>query len=54
VVSCGGLPLYEAIRGAKEQVIAQYGGDSLAVQAIGLKRRSQRKRPVRRAAPPAQ
>ena len=35
--------------GAKAAVIAQYGDDSAAVQAIGLKKRSERKRPVRRA-----
>jgi len=40
--------LHRAVLGAKAQVLAQYGHDSPAVQAIGLKRRSERKRPVRR------
>jgi hypothetical protein len=40
--------LHNAILGAKAQVIAQYGADSNAVQAIGLKRKSERKRPARR------
>ncbi len=34
-------------------VIAQYGSDSPAVQAIGLKKKSQHKRPVRRGTRPA-
>jgi hypothetical protein len=41
--------LHEGILGAKAQVIAQYGPDSNAVQLLGLKRKSERKRPVRRA-----
>ena len=36
-----------AILGAKEQVIAQYGRDSDQVQALGLKKKSERKRPAR-------
>ena len=40
---------HNAILGAKDQVIAQYGADSDAVEAIGLKKRSARKRPTRRA-----
>lgn len=39
---------HEATLGAKAEVIAQYGADSAAVQAIGLKRRSDRRRPTRR------
>lgn len=39
---------HNAILGAKSAVIAQYGNDSPAVQAIGLKKKSERKRPVRR------
>jgi hypothetical protein len=35
---------------APAQVIAQYGPDSNAVQLVGRKRKSERKRPVRRAA----
>lgn len=34
---------------AKVQVLAQFGDDSTAVSAIGLKKRSERKRPARRA-----
>ena len=40
---------HEAALGAKAEVIAQYGADSAAVQAIGLKRKSDRRRPSRRA-----
>ncbi|HJZ49244.1 MAG TPA: hypothetical protein VKE41_18830 [Roseiflexaceae bacterium] len=42
--------LHDGILGAKADVIAQYGPDSNAVQLLGLKRKSERKRPVRRAA----
>jgi hypothetical protein len=42
--------LHEGMLGAKAQVIAQYGPDSNAVQLLGLKRKSERRRPVRRAA----
>ena len=41
---------HEAMLGAKAQVVAQYGNDSLAVEAIGLTRKSERRRPVRRRA----
>src|SRR5262245_39120624 len=44
------LALHDALLGAKAQVIAQYGPDSYEVQALGLKRKSDRKRPARRAA----
>ena len=40
--------LHDGILGAKAQVIAQYGPDSNAVQAVGLKRKSERRRTVRR------
>jgi hypothetical protein len=40
---------HEAMLGAKAQVIAQYGADSPTVQLLGLKRRSERRRPSRRA-----
>jgi hypothetical protein len=36
--------------GAKEQIIAQFGNDSLEVQAVGLKRKSEYKPPRRRSA----
>jgi hypothetical protein len=38
----------EIMRGAKTQVVAQYGADSYAVRAIGWTRTSDRKRPGRR------
>jgi hypothetical protein len=41
---------HNAIIGAKEQVIAQYGNSSLAVEMVGLRRKSDRRRPVRRQA----
>lgn len=41
---------HDATLGAKTEVIAQYGADSDEVQAIGLKRKSDRRRPTRRAA----
>jgi hypothetical protein len=37
--------LHNLILGAKDQVIAQYGEDSDQVQAIGLKKKSEHKRP---------
>jgi len=40
----------ETGRAVKVQVLAQYGSDSPVVHAVGLKQRSERKRPVRRAA----
>jgi hypothetical protein len=40
---------HRAILAAKEQVVAQYGSDSLALHAIGRKLKSERKRPARRA-----
>jgi hypothetical protein len=42
--------LHNAVQGIKTQVIAQYGSDSDAVHAIGLKKKSERKRPARRKA----
>jgi hypothetical protein len=40
---------HHAVLRTKAQVIAQYGDDSDAIQSLGLKKRSDRKRPVRRA-----
>ena len=40
--------MHEAVLRTKSQVIAQYGPDSNAVQSLGLKKRVDRKRPVRR------
>lgn len=42
--------LHNAVIGAKSQVIAQYGADSDQVQALGLKKKSERKHPARRKA----
>lgn len=39
---------HNALLGAKDQVIAQFGPDSDEVQAMGLKKKSDRKRPMRR------
>ena len=41
---------HNAVLRTKAQVIAQYGPDSDAIQSLGLKKKSDRKRPVRRAA----
>ncbi len=40
---------HEAMQGAKTQVVAQYGVNSDQVQALGLKKKSEHKRPVRQA-----
>ncbi len=40
---------HEAVLGAKDQVIAQYGKSSDQLQLLGLKKKSERKRPVRTA-----
>lgn len=42
---------HNAMLGAKEQVIAQYGKDSGNVQSLGLKRKSEYKAPKRKAEP---
>jgi hypothetical protein len=39
---------HEGILGARAQVLAQYGPDSNAIQLLGLKKKSERKRPARR------
>ncbi len=39
---------HNAMLGAKDQVMAQYGADSDEIQSLGLKRKSARKRPLRR------
>jgi uncharacterized membrane protein YccC len=41
--------LHDSMRMAKSQVFAQYGADSYAVKAFGWTRKSDRKRPVRKA-----
>jgi hypothetical protein len=45
--------LHEGILGARWQVIAQYSPDSKVVQMLGLKRKSERKRPTRKPSAPA-
>ncbi|NTW03168.1 MAG: hypothetical protein HGA19_18130 [Oscillochloris sp.] len=40
--------LHDIALGAKNQVIAQYGSDALAIEIIGLTRKSNRKRPMKR------
>ncbi|HRC77466.1 MAG TPA: hypothetical protein PLO33_17415 [Kouleothrix sp.] len=40
--------LHEDVLGARAQVVAQYGSDSPAVLMLGLKRKSERKRPGKR------
>ena len=44
---------HNRIQGAKTQVIAQYGEDSDQVQAIGLKKKSEYKKPASRKTAPA-
>jgi hypothetical protein len=41
--------LHDAMLGAKAQVIAQYGPDSDAIQSLGLKKKSKRRRVASRA-----
>ena len=41
---------HNAMLGAKKQVVAHFGEDSKAVAALGLTRKSERRRPTRRAA----
>jgi len=41
---------HNRILGAKDQVVAQFGRDSNEVQAVGLKKASERKAPTRRKA----
>ena len=42
---------HNLILGAKDQVTAQFGRDSNEVQAVGLKKASERKAPQRRSKP---
>ncbi len=42
---------HNAMLGVKEQVVAQYGDNSDAVQSLGLTKKSERKAPARRAQP---
>ncbi|MCX6065357.1 MAG: hypothetical protein NT121_06340 [Chloroflexi bacterium] len=41
---------HNGMLGAKDQVIAQFGDDSNEVQAMGLKKKSERARPTRKSA----
>ena len=47
-VKAAGWALHEGLLGAKIQVAAQYGDDSDAIQSLGLKKKSKRRRPVSR------
>jgi hypothetical protein len=38
--------LHDAMLGAKAEVIVQFGADSDAIQALGLKKKSKRRRPA--------
>jgi hypothetical protein len=38
--------MHESILGAKTEIISQYGNDSYAVELIGLRRKSARRRPL--------
>lgn len=40
---------HEAMLGVKDQVVAQYGASSDQLQSLGLKKKSERKRPAARA-----
>ncbi len=42
--------LHNTLLMAKNEVRVQYGDDSDAIQAVGLKKRSERRRPIRSAA----
>jgi hypothetical protein len=44
---------HNSILGVKREIVAQYGPNAEQVRAIGLKRASDRKRPMRRAKPAA-
>ena len=39
---------HSGVLGAKAEVVVQFGADSQRVHAMGLKRKSERKRPIRR------
>ena len=39
---------HNAILGSKKQIIAQFGDDAIEVQSVGLKRKSERAKPVRK------
>jgi len=41
---------HNAMLGVKDQVVAQYGDDSDAVQSLGLRKKSERKSPARKIA----
>ena len=40
--------MHDSLLGTKTQVIAQYGSDAHEVQLLGLRRKSERRRPMRR------
>lgn len=43
--------LHELVLGARDQVVAQFGRDSDQAASMGLKKKSERRRPVRKPAP---
>jgi hypothetical protein len=46
-VAQAAIALHAGIKGARAQVVAQFGDDSVALHAVGLKKVSEYKRPVR-------
>ena len=44
---------HNTVLGAKKQIVAQYGEDSDQVASLGLKKKSERKTPVRKSKPAA-
>lgn len=45
--------MHDSVVGARVEVVAQFGSDAAEVQAIGMTRKSARKRPARRQRQPA-
>lgn len=43
-----GWALHNGMLGVKREVVAQFGADSIAIQAVGYKKKSDRRRPRRR------
>ena len=44
----GEWALHEVVLGIKQQVVSQYGDDSNEAQAVGLKKKSERKKSARK------
>lgn len=47
-LAVAGWNFHNVVLQAKEQIRAQFGSDSVEIQSLGLKRASERKRPVRK------